>query len=72
MQGQTKIFNYPNATVRVHIPDLAPEEKEKRLKEVKLSAELLLREVIKNEHNARNTNCKYASSDNRSSGVYGV
>lgn len=56
MQGQTKIFNYPNATVRVHIPDLAPEEREKRLNEVKKSAEMLLREVIKNEYNARNTN----------------
>ena len=58
MQGQTKIFKYPNATVRVHIPDLAPEEREKRLNEVKLSAEMLLREMIKNEYNARNTNEK--------------
>ena len=49
MQGQTKIFEYPNATVRVHIPDLAKEEREKRLKAVKLSAEMLLREVIKND-----------------------
>lgn len=56
MQGQTKIFNYPNATVRVHIPDLAPEVKEKRLKEIKLAAEMLLREVIRNEHNTSNTN----------------
>ena len=53
MQGQTKVFNYPNATVRVHIPDLAPEEKEKRLKDVKLSAEMLLREVIKNEYHGK-------------------
>ena len=56
MQGQTKIFKYPNATVRVHIPDLAPEEREKRLNAVKKSAELLLREVLKNEYTARNTN----------------
>lgn len=56
MQGQIKIYKYPNATVRVHIPDLAPEEREKRLNEVKKSAELLLREVIKNEYIARNTN----------------
>jgi ribosome recycling factor len=56
MQGQTKVFKYSNATVRVHIPDLAPEEREKRLKEIKLSAEMLLREVIRNEYNARNTN----------------
>lgn len=50
MQGQTKTYKYPNATVRVHIPDLAPEEREKRLNEVKLSAEMLLREVIRNEN----------------------
>ena len=55
MQGQTRVFNYPNATVRVHIPDLAPEVREKRLNEVKISAEKLLREVIKNEYNTRNT-----------------
>ena len=51
---QSRVFTYPNATVRVHIPDLAPEEREKRLKEVKISAELLLREVLKNEYNAQN------------------
>lgn len=56
MQGQTRIFNYSNATVRVHIPDLAPEEREKRLKEVKLSAEKLLREVIRSEYSTLNTN----------------
>ena len=50
MQGQTKIYKYPNCTVRVHIPDLAPEERVKRLAEVKKSAEMLLREVIRNEH----------------------
>ena len=55
MQGQTKIFTYPNATVRVHIPDLAPEEREKRLNELKRSAEILLREVIRNEYNAKRT-----------------
>ena len=49
MQCQTRVFNYPNAIVRVHIPDLAPEERERRLNKVKLSAEKLLREVIRNE-----------------------
>jgi hypothetical protein len=53
MQGQTKIYKYPNATVRVHIPDLAPEEREKRLNAVKKSAEMLLREVLRNEYNAK-------------------
>ena len=55
MQGQTKIFKYPNAIVRVHIPDLAPEEREKRLNEIKKSAEMLLREVVKNEYNSMGT-----------------
>jgi hypothetical protein len=53
MQGQTRVFKYPNATVRVHIPDLAPEEREKRLNAVKKSAEMLLREVIKNEYHSK-------------------
>ena len=57
MQGQIKVFNYPHATVRVHIPDLAPDEREKRMKEVKRSAELLLKEVLKNEYSTRDTNC---------------
>lgn len=56
MQGQIRVFKYPNATVRVHIPDLAPEEREKRHKEIKLAAELLLREVIKNELNTNFSN----------------
>lgn len=56
MQGQTKVFKYPNATVRVHIPDLANDEREKRLKEIKLAAEMLLREVIRNELSTLGTN----------------
>ena len=46
---QCRVFQYSNATVRVHIPDLANDEREKRLKEVKRSAEILLKGVIKNE-----------------------
>lgn len=46
---QCRVFQYPNATVRVHIPDLANDEREKRLKEVKRSAEILLKGVVKNE-----------------------
>ena len=49
---QSREFKYPNATVRVHIPDLAEDEREKRLKEIKLSAEMLLRSLIKSECNA--------------------
>lgn len=46
---QCRVFTYPNATVRVHIPDLATDEREKRLNEIKRSAEILLKGVIRNE-----------------------
>jgi hypothetical protein len=46
---QSRVFTYPNATVRVHFPDIAKEENEKRLQEIKRSAEALLRAVIKAE-----------------------
>lgn len=49
MQSREQVFKYPNATVRVHRPDLAPEERERRMAKIKQSAEILLREVIKNE-----------------------
>ena len=50
MQCREKIYKYPNATVRVHRPDIAEDERAKRMKEIKISAEMLLREMIKNEH----------------------
>lgn len=53
---QSQEFKYPNAIIRVHRPDLAEAEKQRRMNEVKLSAENLLREVIKNEHITFNTN----------------
>ena len=46
------VFKYPNATVRVHIPKLTDEERERNMKELKRSAEALLREVLKNEQNS--------------------
>ena len=56
MQGQVQTFKYHNAIVRVHRPDLAEDEKQKQMKEIKSSAEKLLKEVIKNEYRSRNTN----------------
>ena len=56
MQCREQVFKYPNATVRVHTPDLSEFEKEKRTKELKRSAELVLKEVLKNEYNERRTN----------------
>ena len=53
---QCREFKYPNATVRVHIPDLADDERERNTKELKRATEMLLREVIKIEYSTRNTN----------------
>ena len=52
---QSRVFEYPNATVRVHIPDLASDEREKRMREVKRTAEMLLKGVMAND--AKRTNC---------------
>lgn len=46
---QSRVFEYSNATVRVHFPDVADSEREKRLKEIKLSAELVLKALLKSE-----------------------
>lgn len=48
---QSRVFEYPNATVRVHFPDIAESEREKRLKEIKFSAELVLKALLKSESN---------------------
>lgn len=45
---QSRVFTYPNATVRVHIPDLVESEREKRLNEIKRTAEILLKGAMKN------------------------
>ena len=47
MQSQEKTFKYSNATVRVHIPDLAEDEKQKRMAEVKRTAEKILKEQLR-------------------------
>lgn len=52
---QCRVFEYPNATVRVHIPDLAPEEKEKRMREIKRAAEILLKGVVFNDAKGNDT-----------------
>ena len=44
---QSRVFEYPNAIVRVHFPDIAESENEKRIQELKRSAEQILKEVIK-------------------------
>lgn len=44
---EVRTFVYPNAIVRVHIPDLTKEEREKRMKLVHDAAAALLKEVPK-------------------------
>lgn len=56
MSGRELTFKYPNAVVRVHIPDYDETEHNRAMKELKLSAEKIMKEVLKNEYSARNTN----------------
>ena len=45
---EVRTFHYDNAVVRVHIPDLTPEERERRMSEVtKAAVDLLLSKAIK-------------------------
>ena len=45
--SEVKVFEYPNAIVRVHIPDISDEENERRIKAVRKAAEAVLKEVHK-------------------------
>ena len=40
---EVKTIKYADATVRVHIPDLAEEERNRRLKEVQRAAQQILK-----------------------------
>jgi len=42
MYKEIRTFTYPNAIVRVHIPDLAADERERRIAEIKRAAGQLL------------------------------
>lgn len=42
-----KVFQYPNMTVRVHIPDLTEEERNRRMKAVYQAAAELLKSKTK-------------------------
>lgn len=44
---EVRVFEYPNAIVRVHIPDISEEENRRRMKLVRKAAEELLKEVHK-------------------------
>ena len=42
---ETKVFTYPNMVVRVHIPDLTDEERNRRMKAISKAAEAVLKQV---------------------------
>lgn len=42
---EVHVLKYDNAIVRVHIPDLTPEERARRMKEVEKAAAMLLLSV---------------------------
>lgn len=44
-------FKYPNMIIRVHIPDLTDEERQRRMKQLHKATEELLKERLKNERN---------------------
>ena len=41
---ETKVFEYPGAVIRVHIPDLTAEERKQRMQRIHTAAESLLKE----------------------------
>jgi ribosome recycling factor len=53
--GETiRTFEYPNAKITVHIPELSEEERNRRMKQLERAAEGLLMELIKQERNINN------------------
>lgn len=42
---ETRVFTYPNAIVKVHIPDLDDDERKRRLKKIQTAAIELLKTV---------------------------
>lgn len=42
-----KTFEYPNMIIRVHFPDLMPEERERRMKQIRKASEELLKDQMK-------------------------
>lgn len=48
---EVRVMEFPGLTARVHIPDLTPEERARRMKEIRKAAESLLRSVEATRHN---------------------
>lgn len=50
--SEVKTFTYPNMVVRVHVPDLTEDEREKRMRTIKKATERFMKAVIKEERKA--------------------
>ena len=46
-EGQVSIFTYPNAIIRVHFPNITPEENARRMKRIETAAAELLKDVLR-------------------------
>lgn len=44
---EVRVIEFPQGTARVHIPDITPEERERRMKRIAESAALLLYPELK-------------------------
>ena len=54
---ETQVFYYDNMIVRVHFPDITPEENERRMERINQAAAELLKEVYKtNNDKSHKTN----------------
>ncbi|KSV60287.1 hypothetical protein [Acetivibrio ethanolgignens] len=63
MRGQdtykeVKTYTYPNAIVRVYIPDLTEEERERRMKNLMKQTEIFMKGVLADEMAAKKEKCK--------------
>lgn len=46
---EVKVFQYSNMKIRVHIPDLTPKERTRRMNAIHNQAEIFMKEVLHNE-----------------------
>lgn len=44
---EIKTFEYPNMTIRVHVPDLSDVERKRRMKQLEKATEALLKSCMK-------------------------
>ena len=55
---EVKTYVYPNAIVRVHIPDLTDEERERRMNNIKKATENFMRHVLAEEQKKKDEKSK--------------